>query len=88
MAELVWLKFYTELHELTLFVKDNKLSGTLPTSINTFFTIVTNSSSIFHTTTLYFDESNIDRLIINSNISQNVGVNWVRFYQGALNDKD
>lgn len=64
----------------SVIVKDNKLDGTLPTSINTYFTIVTNSSSVFHTTTLFFDESNTDRLIINSNVSQNVGVNWVSFY--------
>lgn len=61
-------------------VKDNKLDGTLPTSVNTYFTIVTNSSSISHTTTLFFDESNVDRLIVVSNVSQNIGVNWVSFY--------
>ena len=62
-----------------VFVKDNFLSGTLPPTINTYFTIVTNSSSVSHTTTLFFDESNADKLIIISNFSQNVGVNWVSF---------
>ena len=66
--------------DTTVFVKDNFLSGTLPTTINTYFTIVTNSSSVFHTTNLFFDESNVDKLIVVSNVSQNIGVNWVSFY--------
>lgn len=63
-----------------VFVRDNKLDGTLPTTTNTYFIVIGNSAYNAHITNFLFDNSQPSDLIVVSNVSQNIAVNWVSFY--------
>lgn len=54
-------------------------SGTLPTSVNTVFTIASNRNTLSHSTQIFFDNSNVNDLYILSNASQVVTIRWFQF---------